>query len=1129
MHSDRSFLHLQNNIVQFRKRLFLERLLRGTLKFGIVLVILFTVYSLIGYRLDSPVWRLTLLISNLSITLLGFFYWMGMPLIAYLLKSRQMSIEKTSQIIGNHIEGISDRLLNTLQLEQMLFMQPNNVLVSQGLEQRLQSFEGYDFSKAIEFKKIGYFLKISLLLYTLFLISFLLWPDVYVLGTKKIVFYNREFPKPLPFGIQILSNPLECQNNTNFLLQIKTQGAVMPSDLTIDVDGVFHRMQRLNSDTFQFIFSDVQQNKMFRFRYADRSSESFELRVLPRPQFKTINIRISPPRYTHLPQYDMEYSNSVVVPQGSQMEWFINIENTSHCQVYNGQSLRQITPDAAHNFTFSEYVLNPFTMAIRLNALYKSVHADSVNMQVQVLADQSPALTIESEQDSLHPGQIYVNGVYTDDYGFSDLKLSVMYAAHPKTDFKLKTQQLAFNASKGQHVFYHHVDLSTYDLKPGSRIQYYFSVSDNDAVNGPKTVTSNTFEYVIPTINDILKQERQIQQQTDNSFNQGIQQAQNIKREIETLKREMAQKQQFDAQDQKRVQNILEQFNQLEQQVKSVQDQQRQQTERNSLADDQTLIERQKEIETLLEQILTPELKKMIEEIKALMKQQNREAVAEKLDELKLKQDELQNELDLQRDQLKALQLDQQYEQIRDQLKQFESELRSLAEQTQKSNPESKEALKQQHQNIQNQIQDALKELNRIKDENNMLPQPMDVPETSKSEHAIKQSMNQAQKDLQHGDTKGASQQQNQAADEMSEMQKTMDEAASTADENQQEINIQQLREIMDALLQASFRQEKIMEQSKTLDPAQPSYNEVIRLQSQLRGEVKNASDSLYALSRKAPQIAPQLRKHLNGIQKYILQSVTKLVDREPNHARLYMQSAMTDLNAITVLLQESLEAMQQQMRQQMQSKSSKNGACKKPGKSKGKNPGSTGQLGQARKLQEQLNEQMRQLKEQMGKQQGGQKGTSQQQDPSSKKGQGQGGVGSSEQFARMAAQQEVIRRQLEEALRRMKQHSGNAGQDLSQLMEQTERELVHKQLSPELLRRQQEIVTRLLEQEQAEREQDEDFKRESQYLDSEQNRNLKPFLEYKRRKASEWEPILELPIDLTPYYQQRLLQLKVQ
>ncbi|MFZ9549961.1 MAG: hypothetical protein ACO28Y_07545, partial [Bacteroidia bacterium] len=73
-------------------------------------------------------------------------------------------------------------------------------------------------------------------------------------------------------------------------------------------------------------------------------------------------------------------------------------------------------------------------------------------------------------------------------------------------------------------MFYHHVDLSTYDLKPGSRIQYYFSVSDNDAVNGPKTVTSNTFEYVIPTINDILKQERQIQQQTDNSFNQGIQQ-----------------------------------------------------------------------------------------------------------------------------------------------------------------------------------------------------------------------------------------------------------------------------------------------------------------------------------------------------------------------------------------------------------------------------------------------------------------------------------------------------------------------------------------------------------------------------------------------------------------------------
>ena len=169
----------------------------------------------------------------------------------------------------------------------------------------------------------------------------------------------------------------------------------------------------------------------------------------------------------------------------------------------------------------------------------------------------------------------------------------------------------------------------------------------------------------------------------------------------------------------------------------------------------------------------------------------------------------------------------------------------------------------------------------------------------------------------------------------------------------------------------------------------------------------------------------------------------------------------------------------QQQQRQQMNSKNSKSGTCKKPGKSKGQNPGSKGQLGQARQLQEQLNQQMKQLREQMGKQEGGTKGSSQQMKPSSKSGKGSGGVGTAEQFARMAAQQEAIRLQLLEALQRMKQQGMKAGKDLAEMMENTERELVNKQISPELIQRQQDILTRLLEQEQAEREQDEDFKRE--------------------------------------------------
>jgi hypothetical protein len=130
---------------------------------------------------------------------------------------------------------------------------------------------------------------------------------------------------------------------------------------------------------------------------------------------------------------------------------------------------------------------------------------------------------------------------------------------------------------------------------------------------------------------------------------------------------------------------------------------------------------------------------------------------------------------------------------------------------------------------------------------------------------------------------------------------------------------------------------------------------------------------------------------------------------------------------------------------------------------------------------------------------------------------------GSSEQFAKMAAQQEAIRRQMVQMMEKLKNKGSNPGGEMAEMMEQTEKELVNKQISNEMIKRQNDILTKLLESEKAEREREQDEKRKSNEAKVQNLSNPGEFLEYKRLKEKELELINTVPPSLTPFYKEKV------
>jgi seryl-tRNA synthetase len=133
-----------------------------------------------------------------------------------------------------------------------------------------------------------------------------------------------------------------------------------------------------------------------------------------------------------------------------------------------------------------------------------------------------------------------------------------------------------------------------------------------------------------------------------------------------------------------------------------------------------------------------------------------------------------------------------------------------------------------------------------------------------------------------------------------------------------------------------------------------------------------------------------------------------------------------------------------------------------------------------------------------------------------------------SEEFAKMAQQQQMIREALQK-INREENKDGKGGLgNLNQMikdMQSTETELVNKRLEQETMNRQKELLTKLLDADQAQREQDQDSKRESKA-----GKDLSPSYQqmldkFKKLQQNETEWIQKLPPSLNYYYKNKIAE----
>ncbi|MBA4056883.1 MAG: hypothetical protein C0490_19370, partial [Marivirga sp.] len=362
-------------------------------------------------------------------------------------------------------------------------------------------------------------------------------------------------------------------------------------------------------------------------------------------------------------------------------------------------------------------------------------------------------------------------------------------------------------------------------------------------------------------------------------------------------------------------------------------------------------------------------------------------------------------------------------------------------------------------------------------DKNDDLPSGEDSKEVQEQQEESKEM-------LEKNAPSNAKAPQQKALQKMQKMQQQMEgaESAMTMEIDMQ--NLETLRHIIHGLVKLSFDEENLMKSFNELSQNDPAFNGIAQRQLKLKDDAKILEDSLLALGKRDPFMGSIVTREVGELNEHLDKVIEANRERRRPQASNEMQLTMTSINNLALMLDDHFDMMMEMM------------ANAKPSMGKSKKKGQKPSLSQ---MQQQLNQKIQELK-----------------------GSGKSGRQLSEELAEMAAEQERIRKALKEMQEKMKDGKMPGG-DLPSKMEQTEMDLVNKQLTDQLIKRQQDIVTRLLETEKSAREQDMDDERKGETAKDYEKEIPKAFEDYLRLKEKEVELLKTVPPKLYPYYKKEV------
>lgn len=830
------------------------------------------------------------------------------------------------------------------------------------------------------------------------------------------------------------------------------------------------------------------------------ASEKYQITVSREPVVKQFQIRLNYPAYTQLPPQTLEANIGDIHALFGTEIGFTGESNkplaSAHLEFEESGDVsleiidapafadageitaqRETNPRAATRIRGTFIAQKSENYRIRLTDVEDNLtNRAPIRWTLNVVKDAVPAVDIiEPARDSVLGDAMFVELKVeaTDDYGVQALQLVYWIeregAAEVNVPLKLWNPVTA-----QQSVFLTYTwDVDAVDMFPGETLAYYVQALDTDNVSGPNVGKSLTYTLRFPSLSemyDAISAEQQTEQQGIEELFDEQAEAAGL---VDTLLDKIRKSQQLTLKDENLMQQVLETQKQIEEAATSlIEDMKKTAAEmdKNQLFDRETL-QKYQELQELMEEALSDEHKELLQKLSEALAEQELSEQEKALMEANLNQEQflqqierakslyeqllLQQELEAAVKQAEALA--EQQKELMDTLEGIEEDLQSPhgGQSTDTRPADTPQTLAQKEERVGSEVAQLQEKLDTLgskmgelaeKQGSETLGAPPQIERLAEEikrlnqfaqEQKLAETLQETSANLRSGQNQQALQSGREAQQTMTELAQGLDNALEFmegANANETQAAMQQA---VSSALHLSHLHEEVLEQTQALSESaaaeRPVDGEIKRMQ-QLAAEELSAAEGLerlatqlWELGTRQMEVEPEIVWALNASNDAMSRAARALEDRQPGLAVPIQRAALAELNAAIFQLLNAMAQMNQQM-------------------------GASGlenmmqQLQQLAQSQEQLNQMAQNLSQQM-RQQG--------QTP-----------GLQQLLRQLAGQQQLIREATERLAEMAEQMAEMLGslEDVAEEMAEVEKSLQQGELNRQVLDRQEQILTRMLD-----------------------------------------------------------------
>ncbi|MAO66119.1 MAG: hypothetical protein CL666_14080 [Balneola sp.] len=895
-------------------------------------------------------------------------------------------------------------------------------------------------------------------------------------AAERTFTFWENYAKPNPYSYTVSPGDQTFEQGSEFQAEIKFEGDRIPEDVSMKIktsveENFRDRGMEASANSFRSIPMEINNDLEYYIEMDGYQSERFRADVQLRPRFTELQATIIPPDYTRLDSSIVSYPMSQIrAYQGSTLKLTGSLnKEVAYLQLYTKNELLDLFINEDSTFSYELPVKEKDTLRFHIEDANGLVNQNPFQVVINPSEDEYPLAEIVEPEENLkevNPQDIQLLYRASDDFGLTAARLHYEL----KRAFSENPQQnsISLDLPSEEALNSYIWDLEGLDLKPRDELTFWITVQDNDGYNGYKSSTSQKMVLRVPSMvdyfEDVDQKENEVSDELDEiseTFEQSRQQYEQFKEMMKDNpenpgyeeKRELEQVEKQQQEIQKKVDELNKKFEELKKELS-----------KDNMLSEETR-KAYEELEKLMKEIDDPAFREAMEKLQEELGNMNPEQLREAMENMEFNEELYRERLERTMELFKQLKLKSDLDKLAtsfedmarkeadstktdEELQQTKEENEKLSEQTESLSENASEKNQKQVEEYQKEIQERLEEMNKAIEQ--QMSENAESKEQSGEQQEGGQQQNSGEKQKSDDQSQSRQQQYQQMAQQTRQMMQSMSQ-------QQLNVNIAGLQYVLQSLLTLSLEQEDLTTLVASTENRSQAYVSYARDQRNVESIFRTISDSLFQLSAEIPQFSNQINKKKEEVEQRLQRSLEQMSERNQSQSSVASRQALGGINDISFMLANLLEQLQNQQ----------NGEGSGGGSGNMSMQQMMEQLQQSGQQQQQLNQQLQEMINDM-------QGERLQQEQM-------------ERLNQIAKQQNQIRKQLQELQRQGGMEGDRLGSELERMiedMEDTINDLRGGAADPMMIERQQNILSRMLQAEQAMQERDEEDKREGQEAD---------------------------------------------